>query len=297
MAKRPGIRLQLHDPATNEVKGTGDAWSHVEYVETDELNADGTTKLLSQKLSELEKYDKGDTPTTVAVGGIPAGTNLNNMSIDQILYDLTHPYVSPKAKLTMSGTKVLEKGTSITLPTMSVEVTAGSVDVATTTFYMDGTAINTDSTAVEAMTSDTLAHSDDTVSITDETYFYAEVNDGTNTVESNTVTFSFVDPAYIGTVASGTTVDAAAITGLTKKVMSKATISNSFTVEEGCMVIATPAGWEIGQIVDPNGFDITDSFTISTVDVTTAANEVVAYNVYVSEPTSQTNFTVKFVAE
>lgn len=296
MAKRPGIRLELHDPNTNEIVGQGDAWSHTEYVETNETNTDGSPKTLDQKLKEMETYND-ETPTTVAIGGIPAGTDLNNMSLDQIIYNLTHPYVAPKAKLTISGgNKILERGTSATLPAMSVEVTAGSKDVVSTAFLVDGTAVNTDSTEVAGMETQTITYNY-TTPITDDTYFNAEVSDGQSDVESNTITYTFVDPAYVGTVAAGTVLDSAAIIALTKKVMNKGTITNSYTVEEGCMVIATPAGWEIDQIIDPNGFNITDSFTASTVNVTTAAGDEVAYNVYVSEPTSQTNFAVKFVAE
>ena len=60
------------------------------------------------------------------------------------------------------------------------------------------------------------------------------------------------------------------------------------------MVVATPPNWEIRKILDPNSFDVTSSFKKHIVSVTGLDGTAQNYNVYVSEPTTQTNFAMKF---
>ena len=84
------------------------------------------------------------------------------------------------------------------------------------------------------------------------------------------------------------------ISGLTKKVMSPANVNNSFTLTDSRMCIATPPGWTIKSIIDPNGFDITSSFSSQTVEVTCLDGSVISYTFYISDVTSQSGFTVKF---
>ena len=60
------------------------------------------------------------------------------------------------------------------------------------------------------------------------------------------------------------------------------------------MCIAIPSGWTLKTIIDTNGFDITKSFTKSTINIYCLDGVTRPYTVYYSEPTSQNNFTVKF---
>ena len=61
------------------------------------------------------------------------------------------------------------------------------------------------------------------------------------------------------------------------------------------MVIAYPASYgNISTIIDPNGFDITGSFTKSQVAVTANDSTSQTYNVYVSSANTNSNFKVSF---
>lgn len=97
---------------------------------------------------------------------------------------------------------------------------------------------------------------------------------------ANTGSFNFVYPYYWGLVAADATVDAAAVTALTKKVESKGTKKPSFTATNQKMVFASP--YKITKITDPNGFNVTSTFTENTLKITGLDGTAQTYYVYVA---------------
>ena len=79
------------------------------------------------------------------------------------------------------------------------------------------------------------------------------------------------------------------ITSLTKKVEAKGSKTINYTTSQSHMVFAYPSSYgAIKSIIDQNGFNVTDSFTKSTVTVNS-----VEYYVYVSNQCSG-SYTMKF---
>ena len=79
------------------------------------------------------------------------------------------------------------------------------------------------------------------------------------------------------------------IIALTKKLEAKGSKTVDYTTSQSYMVFAYPKSYgAISSVVDKNGFNVTDSFTQSTITIGT-----VEYYVYCSNKTTGT-FTIKF---
>lgn len=127
-------------------------------------------------------------------------------------------------------------------------------------------------------------------------YIQVKVTDNKGGVTTaNSVALDFVYPFYYGTVSNGAVVDSALITGLTKDVSKKGAKSYNYTTSNSCMVIAFPKSYSnLASIIDPNGFNITDSFIKQEVNVAANDSTTQVYNVYVSGANTNSGFTVKF---
>lgn len=61
------------------------------------------------------------------------------------------------------------------------------------------------------------------------------------------------------------------------------------------MVFAYPASYgKLNKIFDPNNFDVTSTFTVYTIKVTTLSGDKVDYYVYVNNKSTVSNFNMKF---
>ena len=116
--------------------------------------------------------------------------------------------------------------------------------------------------------------------ITTNKTFTLTASDGKNNV-SKSISYTFVSPYYTGVSTTGTLTETD-IKALTKKVETKGNKTINYTTSQSYMVFAYPSGYgNISKIVDQNGFDVTASFTKSTVTV-----NGVSYYVYCSNKCS-----------
>ena len=123
--------------------------------------------------------------------------------------------------------------------------------------------------------------------ITTDKTFTLSASDGENTV-SKSISYTFVAPYYIGVSTTNTLTETETI-ALTKKLETKGTKTVNYTTSQSYMVFAYPKSYgAINSIIDQNGFNVTDSFTQSTVTVGT-----VEYYVYCSNQCTGT-FTIQF---
>lgn len=123
--------------------------------------------------------------------------------------------------------------------------------------------------------------------ITTDKTFTLTASDGENTV-SKSISYKFVAPYYIG-VSTTNTLTETEIIALTKKVETKGNKTVNYTTSQSYMVFAYPKSYgAISSVVDKNGFNVTDSFTQSTITVGT-----VEYYVYCSNQCTGT-FTMQF---
>lgn len=263
------------------------------------VNEDGQVieNLCPATLSEAVIYNDTE-PVVQAIGGISAGKTYPDSTVQQVIYDLLHPYVKPTISLTATPNGgVKEKGTSISSITLNATCTKKSANIAKVEFLDGSTIINTQANSTGASGTVQFIYNSSYNGTVNKT-LKARVTDVQNgSVDSNSISYTFVYPAYVGSIDTGVSVPTQAqIKAMTKKVQNKANISNSYTITNKRMCIATPPQWTISKIIDPNGFDITSSFTKHNVEVTCNDTTTQQYSVYVSEPTTQTAFNVTFNA-
>lgn len=256
---------------------------------------------LTKKIVQLQDVDDQEQvtglfyPTTLGSAVVmQSGDNLEQKmaAIDADLAKLL--YVAPAVKISATqGAGYYELGTTVHL-TVNADVTAHSKDITKLAILKNSAEVATDTSKKTS-----LSFSDD---ISANATYKATATDGDKSATSSQLTYTFVNPVYWGVAdATKDTLTEADILEFTnvsggKVVAAKASkasqYSHTFNLNNQKMVIATPSvspAWEVTKIYDPNGFDITSSFTKTTVTV-----KGVAYNVYMSNPTSQTGFVVKF---
>lgn len=251
-------------------------------------------KTLREKLEEELKYSNSD-PMPIQVGGYPEGTSFNNKGFKDMFYGLLYPYTKPLISLSANpASSIREKGTSITPIQFTAKITKKSEAIKSVKLYKDNAEI--DSFTGEGTTGTGNATYTYTPAVNTNCSFTAKVKDARDSeVTSNSISYTFVYPMFVGTLdASKDSPVSSDILALTKKVVNRSNQSNTFTMTNKRMCIACPPGWTISEILDPNLFNITASFTLKTVSVKCADNTNQNYNVYISEPTTQTGFKVTF---
>ena len=274
------------------VKGT-DYWTEADIQEiVDEV-------LASMPAAEQLVYTN-TTPTVNAHGGIAAGTTFDNVPITDMLTKILYPWVAPSvsASSTPNG-GTYEKGNKQTVTSIKATVTKKSARIVKVEAYDGSTLLGTK----EGTDLDTINNGSGSVTFTvsvtiaSNKNLQVKVTDSDNKVTSaNTGSFTFVYPYYYGVVGADVTPDAATVAGLSKLIQSKGTKSVPFTADNQKMVFATPAGnGVIKTITDPNGFNVTDTFTQSTLSITGLDGTTQSYYVYTSNGASTvSNFTMKF---
>ena len=112
---------------------------------------------------------------------------------------------------------------------------------------------------------------------------------------ATTGAFTFIYPYYVGVCNEGATINETLVKGLTKKIETKGNKSISYTTNNQCMIFAYPKSYgAIKSIIDPNNFDVTATFTSTTISITGLDGAAQDYYVYVNGASTQTNFTMKF---
>lgn len=232
-------------------------------------------------------------PVLQAIGGVPVGKTYPNGSVQQVLYDILHPYIKPAISISASPNGgVIEKGTVLDTINITINVTKKSSPI----------------TKVEVLKGSTVIYSDTTLKDTGNLIFNYAANlsaDSTikatvtdeqgSVVTSNAIGYTFVYPLYIGSLDSSiSTPTAAQITAMDKKVVSKSNQTYNYTIDSKRMCIACPPGWTLSKIIDPNGFDVTASFNVQSLSITGLDGTAQTYTIYISDITTQTDFNMAF---
>jgi hypothetical protein len=243
-----------------------------------------------------------DMKTINALGGIAAGSDLNNLTTHEVLKKLLYPYVDASVGNATASPNggTYEKGVTKTITSVSISVTKKSEPITSVALYNG-------STLIEEKTGDAVKNGG-TITFTNLNVVvptngnqltvkvtYPDANGNAKTVEKKTTALTFVYPYYMGTCAAGTAVDEALVESLTKKIEGKGNKSNSFTVSDGHMVFAYPkAHGVLKSILDPNNFETIGNYTRSEVSVTGLDGTAQTYYVYVSGATTVSGFVVNF---
>ena len=234
--------------------------------------------------------------TVSTLGGIQAGSNLNGLTVKEILNKLLYPYVAPT--ISIQGTPnggIFEKGNVQAITNAKVIVTKKSEKI----------------TKIEVLQGSTVLGVKEDTSIADGGTFNFPVNvkvnstnvqltgkvtDASGTVKtSTTAAFNFVYPYYVGVCGENDTVDETLIKGLTKRIEAKGTKAIPYTTNNQKMIIAYPKSYgSIKKILDPNSFDVTDTFTRTELKITGLDGSSQSYYVYVNNASTVSGFTMTF---
>lgn len=256
-------------------------------VKRKKISAEYAEKLRYTKDGEMIEFNPGDfattgyvdtkmlysnsTPTVNAHGGIAAGSTFDNVPITDMLTRILYPWVAPVVTATSTpngGT--FEKGTTQNVTAISTTITKKSARITNVEVFNGSTSLGaktgSDLDTINNSGSGTLTFTVSVPVTASNTKFTVKVTDADGkTTSANTGTFTFVYPYYYGVIDIGATVDFA---NLAKIIQSKGAKSVNYTANNQKMVFATPtANGAIKKITDPNGFDVTGTFTQSAVSV------------------------------
>lgn len=215
---------------------------------------------------------------------------------DTIRKILNFAYLAPLISLGASGSgTVREKGTVVASTLLTATTTKRTDPILTLEFRQGTTSLLLEDPAVNpngGSSSHTYA-----TSFSDNISFNARAFDGTTTVTSNTVNFTFVYPYFHGTGAPGRT--AAQVAAMTKSVItSNANLNRSFTPSDGDVYyFAYPAAYgALTSILDENGFETIADWTLRTENITGLDTTSQSYRIYeFNNPVvaGSTNYTFK----
>lgn len=278
---------------------------------TNELSNYSTKEELSNTVTSMESYVDNaidsetifdNTENTVtSIGGIPSGSNLNGLTIKEILNKLLFPYVAPtlSASLTYSPSgSVFEYGQTVLISEIKGNVTKKS-EAITSVRFLDNTIVLTEITSGVGSSGSYKHTFTEQVRITSplsSSRFRFSVTDASGkTYYANTTSLNFYYPYYIGVIGESETINANVVKSLTKKVEAKGNKANNFTTNNQRMVIAYPKSYgNLTKILDANSFDVTSTFTKTELSLECLDGTVQQYYVYVNNASTVTNFKMTF---
>lgn len=243
------------------------------------------------------------TPIVSAHGGIAVGDTFEEVTIKEMFDKILYPYVAPVVSATVNtpangGTFEIGVGTTVTKATVNVTKKARAI-TKVELFGSDdsGTALASKTDGVAdggSFVFDSLNKELKTAAL-NGFKITAKVTDADSKVtQASTGIFYLVYPMYWG-AADSATLNETQIKSLTKVVQTKANKSYNYTTNNQRMVFAYPASYgNLTKIIDANNFDVTDTFTKSTVNVTCADSTQVQYNVYINQPSTNTGFKMTY---
>ena len=279
------------------------------------MSKEDKTKLDSLDPTASGSYESSLDPTVATVeklGGIDAGTTvaqLTGKSYDEIFDTLIFPtvnptFTAPSASISLkSYQNVQEIGANApSVANFNVSFNAGAITLA-------GKKQNNRAGAQDIEASKILYGSSKVESLPEKVvagamdYYYRAAyaegpqpkdSKGNNyqtplaagSVDSGKTTVTGYRAAYSGLVSTNAITEEV-IKGMTKTVSAKKTIKVSGPISEQYICFAAPAGWTVSNIKDSNNFDVTSSYTTSTVSVTGLDGQAVNYTVYLSGKMTQ----------
>lgn len=238
------------------------------------------------------KY-KNQTPSTVAVGGIPKGyvPPENGVEAIEMLDKLLHAYVAPTvtASMTPANGGVVEMGTTQNVTGVTVNITMGSAAITKIEVLDDSEVIATLTEGIKAGANPIALTK--ALSVTANKQLSVKVTDAeSKSVTAKTGSYNFVYPYYYGVLAAEAVPTETLIKGANKVVQAKGNKVFNFTCTNQKMMFAYPKTYgNLSKILDANSFDVTGTFARSEITV-----NGVAYNVYVNDASTVSNFKMTF---
>jgi hypothetical protein len=243
------------------------------------------------------------TPTTI--GGIVAGSTFSSQTMQQMWDALLYPYQVPTfTAFSVSGQATpIECGIAMdTASKAFIWSTSNPTNIqANTIAIYDVTALNSLATGLSNTGSTVISCSTITNYNSGDTQVYRISGTNSNSVAmaNLTVTYTWLAPFYYGVGAAALSVSD--LQALTKSVVAKSGKIVSYSPSSQKIYFAYDASYGyLTKIQDPNGFDITSTFTVSTISFTNNSPNYkgTTKNYYVYESNTlqtQTAFAITFI--
>ena len=241
--------------------------------------------------SMLVQLDKEKMDIDKAYGEI-----YNNENLTKTLLSYYAPIVSALL-VRFPNAGVYEYGRAVSVTKINVDVTKKSESIQNINFYQNNNLISTIST--DCSEGGTFSYTfEQPVSITSNisnSYFKVIGNDGTTSVTANTNPIEFVYPYYYGVINDGVEINEDLIKNLKKEVAKKGNKTYSYSPNYQKIVIAYPKSYGVlKSIVDPNGFELKFSFTLTELNIVGLDGKSQPYYVYSNEASTNTDFKITF---
>ena len=234
--------------------------------------------------------------TVSTLGGIQAGSNLNGLTVKEILNKLLYPYVAPTIAIT--GTPnggIFEKGNNQTITSARVVVTKKSEKITKIEVLQGSTVLVTQEDAA-IVNGGTFTYNVNVPVNSVNVQLTGRVTDASGSIRQSTTTaFTFVYPYYVGVCDENAEINEDLIKGLTKRIENKGTKAISYTTKMQRMILAYPRSYgTIKKILDANSFDVTSTFTCIEMKLTCLDGSTQNYYVYINGASSVEDFTMTF---
>ena len=239
-------------------------------------------------------YTNGN-PTPNTVGGIAAGSTFSAQTMQNMFDKLLYPYITSSISLSTSpstGT-VREFGNSVPSIVLNATTTKRSNNITLVEFYRNGSLINSKPSPIPG--GGVESYTDNNPVSTNGISFTAKVGDGTQTVTSSAVAYTFVYPFYHGVGAKGLT-GAQIRSTLTSLIKTPSNTVTTSSPNSQVFYLAYPStSPNLTSILDQNGFETISDFTLRTVSIVGLDGTSQTYKVYeYNNLTTQSNFTNTF---
>lgn len=286
------VRINILD------KDTGEAIEEVDVLTTADAVIFSNGRSLPEELNFQLQYSNS-TPTPVTIGGIPAGSSFSGVNLKDLFSQLLYPYTKPNIKISLSTSGTyFEKDVNISPVIVTITVEKKSENIKSVDLYVGGSKLQAVSNFPAAGGT---ATSVITTPITSTTEIYVKVNDGKASYDSNKIKLIFNHPVYIGCVNPGDELTSALIKGLSSTInypsANDISITKNLSPTEQCFLIAYRAQYgdnETVTVYDTNGFNITNSFEKSSVNILDGNSNLVQYTCMKSNVTTQSHFDITF---
>ena len=264
-----------------------------QYIADHKEVADALNEAITKKANAEDILYKSQTPSTVAVGGIPKGyvPPTNGVQAVEMINKMLHAYVSPSVTATAKPVNggVFEVGTSQSVTTVDVNITLGSAGIKKIEVFDGDNSLGSKAGGINGgVNAITLTQP---LTVTGNKQLSVVVTDNDDkTITAKTGAFTFVNPYYYGAIAASATPTEELVKAATKSVSTKGNKSFTYNCTDQKIMLAYPKAYGVlKKILDPNNFDVTDTFTRTEVTV-----DGVAYYAYANTASTVSNFKMTF---
>lgn len=258
------------------------------------------------------KFDIGEGPVSINIGGLKKGTNIEERSVKDVLLELICPFVYPEvsAELALAYPQYLyEIGDVVKISGIAATLENGSLPIERIVFKER---IGNTYKIIGAYAANQTYHwFPEVYELThtiDDTYFMVEVEDSEgNRAECGAGSINFVYPIFYGTIKPNTEITESSVRGLHKqlKYMGEE-CKYEYTTNNEEMVLAVPEDYgAVIDIIDQNGYIITNSFKVDIINLRFTVKEKVGdgyseneyikrYYVYHNNPNTVYGFEITY---